>query len=157
MKIISILLIISLLFPHWPLNEDCPDCPECVECIECVEKICEPCEEKECPTCQECEEPCVGTCFSEEETVNLFNNIKELEFDLDKSLKINENFNSQIYMYIQSDSLYNSQIEDYKKQLELKEEMIDLVKPKWHENKYLWFGYGVTLTAGAVILAGQLK
>ena len=48
-------------------------------------------------------------------------------------------------------------IEDYKKKLELKEDMIDLVKPKWYENRYLWFGYGVTLTVGSVMLAGQLK
>ena len=31
------------------------------------------------------QEPCEGTCLSEEETVNLFNNIKELEFEVDKN------------------------------------------------------------------------
>tara|TARA_Y100001937_G_C7113132_1_gene328783 strand:+ start:1342 stop:1722 length:381 start_codon:yes stop_codon:yes gene_type:complete len=103
------------------------------------------------------QEPCDGTCLSIEETQNIANNIKELEFDLNKQLEINENLNSQIYMYIQSDSLYKSQIEDYKKQLEMKEEMIDLVKPKWHENKYLWFFGGVILTSGSVYLAGQIK
>jgi hypothetical protein len=103
------------------------------------------------------QEPCDGTCLSIEETQNITNNIKELEFDLNKQLKINENLNSQIYMYIQSDSLYKSQIEDYKKQLKMKEEMIDLVKPKWHENKYLWFFGGVILTSGSVYLAGQIK
>ena len=103
------------------------------------------------------QEPCEGTCLSEEESINITNNIQELQFNLDKSLKINENLNSQIYMYIQSDSLYQSQIEDYKKQLELKEEMIDLVKPKWYENKWLWFGLGVAFTSGSVTLAGQLK
>ena len=103
------------------------------------------------------QEPCEGTCLSEEETKNLYNNIQELQFDLDKNKEIIENLNSQIYMYIQSDSLYKSQIEDYKKQLEMKEEMIDLVKPKWHENKYLWFFGGVILTSGSVYLAGQIK
>ena len=89
------------------------------------------------------QEPCSGTCLTEEETQNLFNNIKELEFELNKSKEIRENLDSQIYMYIQSDSLYKLQIGDYKKQLELKEEMIKVVKPKWHENKYIWFGYGI--------------
>ena len=75
---------------------------------------------EECPPCEECQEPCLGTCLSEEETKNLFNNIQECEFNLEKCSKANENLNEQIYMYIQSDSLYVSQIEDYKKQLELK-------------------------------------
>ena len=103
------------------------------------------------------QEPCVGTCLSEEETINLFNNIKELEFEVDKNKEIIGNLNSQIYMYIQSDSLYQSQIENYKKQLELKEDMIKVVKPKWHENKYLWFGLGVVFTSGSVYLAGQIN
>jgi hypothetical protein len=47
------------------------------------------------------QEPCEGTCFSEEEVVNITNNIKELEFKLKKGLEIEENLNSQIYMYIQ--------------------------------------------------------
>ena len=102
------------------------------------------------------QEPCDGTCFSEEEVINITNNIKELEFDLQKQLKINENLDSQIYMYIQSDSLYKSQIIDYKKQLEFKEEMIKLVKPKWYDNKYLWFFGGIIMTSGAVYLAGQI-
>ena len=85
------------------------------------------------------QEPCVGTCFSEEEVINITNNIKELEFKLEKTKEIEENLNSQIYMYIQNDSLNVSLINDYKKQLQWKEEMIDLVKPKWYDNKYLWF------------------
>ena len=85
------------------------------------------------------------------------NDLKKLEFDIEKHTKINENLNSQIYMYIQSDSLYKSQIEDYKKQLKLKEDMIDLVKPKWHENKYLWFFGGIIITSGSVYLAGQIN
>ena len=103
------------------------------------------------------QEPCDGTCFSEEEVVNITNNIKELQFDLDNQVKINENLNSQIYMYIQNDSLNLSLINDYKKQLEMSKEMIKLVKPKWHENKYLWFFGGILITSGSVYLAGQIK
>ena len=54
------------------------------------------------------------------------------------------------------EKLNQSLIEDYKKQLELKEDMIDLVKPKWYENKYLWFFGGIIITSGSVFLAGQL-
>ena len=103
------------------------------------------------------QEPCDGTCFSKEEIVNITNNIKELEFKLEKGLEIEENLNSQIYMYIQSDSLYKSQIEDYKTKLQYKDEMIELVKPQWYENKYLWFGIGVIFTASSVHLAGQIN
>ena len=102
------------------------------------------------------QEPCEGTCFSEDEVVNITNNIKELEFKLEKTKEIEENLNSQIYMYIQNDSLNVSLINDYKKQLQWKEEMIDLVKPKWYDNKYLWFFGGMIITSGAVYLAGQI-
>ncbi len=102
------------------------------------------------------QEPCEGTCFSEKEVINITNNIKELEFKLEKTKEIEENLNSQIYMYIQQDSLNQSLIKDYKKQLEFKEEIIDLVKPKWYDNKYLWFFGGIIMTSGAVYLAGQI-
>ncbi len=61
------------------------------------------------------------------------------------------------YIYIQQTEIDSGIIENYKEQIALQEEMIKEVKPKWHENKYLWFGYGVALTAGSVMLAGQLK
>ena len=100
---------------------------------------------------------CEGTCFSEEEVVNITNNIKELQFDLEKSNEINVNLNSQIQTYIEQERLNQLLVEDYKKQLEMKEEMIKLVKPKWHENKYLWFFGGMIITSGSVYLAGQIK
>ena len=48
-------------------------------------------------------------------------------------------------------------INDYKKQLEFKKEIIDLVRPKWYDNKYLWFFGGIIITSGSVYLAGQIK
>ena len=65
--------------------------------------------------------PCEGTCLSEQETKDLFNNIKELQFDVEKYKELN----------LQYDGL----IKDYEKQIKLKEEMIDLVKTKWNDNK----------------------
>ena len=102
------------------------------------------------------QEPCEGTCLSEEETKNLFNNIEECEFNKEKHIKINENLNEQIYMYIQQDSLNLVLLEGYKKQLKLKDEMIKVVKPKWYENRWIWFGLGVLCTAGSVKLAGEI-
>ena len=102
------------------------------------------------------QEPCEGTCLSEEELSGIINDVDSLKFDLNKQLKTNENLNSQIYMYIQNDSLNISLIKDYKNQLQWKEEMIDLVKPKWYDNKYLWFFGGMIITSGAVYLAGQI-
>ena len=103
------------------------------------------------------QESCDGHCLSDDQLNAIMNDVKRLEFDLEKQVKISENLDSQIYMYIQTTENDSLMIEDYKKQLELKEEMIDLVKPKWYENKWLWFGLGVAFTSGSVTLAGQLK
>ena len=103
------------------------------------------------------QELCNGTCFSEQEVVNITNNIKELEFKLEKGLEIEANLNSQIQSYIEQQKLNESLINDYKKQLEFKEEIIDLVRPKWYDNKYLWFFGGIIITSGSVYLAGQIK
>ena len=102
------------------------------------------------------QEPCEGHCLTQGELENIMNDVNKLTFDVEKYKEIEGNLNSQIYMYIQSDSLYKSQIGDYKKQLEFKEEMIDLVKPKWYDNKYLWFFGGMIITSGSVYLAGQI-
>ena len=102
------------------------------------------------------QEPCEGTCLSIEESKDMVNNITELQFDLDKQLKINKNLNEQIYMYIQKDSLNISQIEDYMRLIKLKNEMIKIVKPKWYENKWLWFTIGVLTTAGTLKLASDI-
>jgi hypothetical protein len=103
------------------------------------------------------QELCEGTCFSQEQVVNITNNIKELEFKIQKGLEIEANLNSQIQSYIEQEKLNESLISDYKKQLEFKEEIIDLVKPKWYDNKYLWFFGGMIITSGSVYLAGQIK
>ena len=100
---------------------------------------------------------CEGTCFSEEEVLNITNNIKELQFDVEKYKEIEVNLNSQIQTYIEQERLNQLLVEDYKKQLEMSEEMIKLVKPKWYDNKYLWFFGGMIITSGSVYLAGQIK
>ena len=103
------------------------------------------------------QEPCEGTCFSEEEVLNITNNIKELQFDVEKYKEIEVNLNLQIKDYMKNESLNVSLINDYKNQLQWKEEIIDLVRPKWYDNKYLWFFGGIIITSGSVYLAGQIK
>ena len=87
--------------------------------------------------------PCDGTCLSEEETKNIFNNIQELEFNLEKAKTLNIE--------------YEDLMKDYEVQIKLKDDMIQLVKPKWYDNKYLWFFGGMIITTGSVYLAGQIK
>ena len=87
--------------------------------------------------------PCEGTCLSEEETKNIFNNIQELEFNLEKASTLNLE--------------YESLMKDYETQLKLKDDMIKTIKPKWYENRYLWFFLGIGITVTAVDLAGQLN
>ncbi len=59
-----------------------------------------------------------------------------------------------------SDSLIISnqelQIQLLKDTNNLMEKKVKLVKPRWYENKWLWFGYGLTATATSVWLTGQL-
>tara|TARA_R100001591_G_C4233209_1_gene152461 strand:+ start:242 stop:559 length:318 start_codon:yes stop_codon:yes gene_type:complete len=89
------------------------------------------------------QEVCEGTCLSEEETKNLFNNIQELEFNLEKANTLNLE--------------YESLVKDYETQIQIKNDMIKTIKPKWYENKYIWFGLGVVFTSSSVYLAGQIK
>ena len=131
-KILSILLL-TFIFTQEPiLNEEvgtpCPECP---------------------PVCE-------GTCLSEEETKGLFDNIKELQFDLEKSIEIQENLKFQIEDCDQIIMDYDEGMRLCEKQIKIKEDMIKTIKPKWYENKYLWFFGGVFFTSGTVYLAGQL-
>ena len=82
--------------------------------------------------------------------------MKDLEVKLDFSNKEILLLNSIILDHEKNDSLNVSLINNYKNQLIWKEEMIDLVKPKWYDNKYLWFFGGIIITSGAVYLAGQI-
>ena len=99
---------------------------------------------------------CEGTCFSEEEVINMTNNIKKLQFDLEKSIEIQENLKFQIEDCDQIIMDYDEGMRLCEKQITIKEDMIKTIKPKWYENKYLWFFGGVILTSGAVYLAGQI-
>ena len=49
------------------------------------------------------QEPCDGTCFSEQEIVNITNNIKELEFELEKNKEIEGITSGAVYLAGQID------------------------------------------------------
>lgn len=100
---------------------------------------------------------CNENSLSDEETIQLFNAINELEYKDSLNTQIIYNLELQLVDYTKLYDKSLLQIEDYKKQIELKEQMIDLVKPKWYHNRYLWFFGGVFMTSGAVYLAGQIN
>ena len=101
--------------------------------------------------------PCEGTCFSEEEVQNMFNNIKELQFKRETCESAYTNLESQMKDYDKLTMNYEESVRLCEVQIKIKEDMIKTIKPKWYENKYLWFFGGVIFTSGSVFLAGQIK
>ena len=117
-KLISFLLIFSLLFPQ---------------------------------------EVCEGECYTDEEAQNIELYITELEQKDSNNSKIINNLNEQIQLYIQQTQIDSTIIENYKEQLAIQEDMIKIVKPAWHENKYLWYSMGVLSMIVPIWGIGQLK
>ena len=66
------------------------------------------------------------------------------------------NLESQIKDYDKLTMDYEESVRLCEVQIKIKEDMIKTIKPKWYENKYLWFFGGVFFTSGTVYLAGQL-
>ena len=102
------------------------------------------------------QEVCEGTCFSEEEVINMTNNIKELQFKREVCESAYINLESQIKDYDKLTMNYEESVRLCEVQIKIKEDMIKTIKPKWYENKYLWFFGGVFFTSSTVYLAGQL-
>ena len=100
--------------------------------------------------------PCEGTCFSEEEVQNMFSNIKALEFKREVCESAYANLENQIKDYDKLTMDYEESVRLCERQIKIKDEMIKTIKPKWYENKYLWFFGGVFFTSSTVYLAGQL-
>ena len=117
------------------------------------------------------QEPCEGSCYSEDEVLNIANTIKSNEAVIDSlnqllviDKEINEKLQSSIYMYIEmnkTDSLLMNlkyqQIDVLNERIILYEDRLKVVEPKWYENRYLWFFMGIALTVTAVDLAGQIN
>jgi len=108
------------------------------------------------------EEPKTYT-FTEEEGLGFTKTIKELELkdslnvslvmDLEEQIKLYEENSYIDSMLISNKTTQLNLLKDTNKLLEQK---VKLVQPKWYENKWLYFTYGVLLTATSVRLAGQI-
>jgi hypothetical protein len=101
--------------------------------------------------------------FTEEEVLGFTNTIKELELKDSLNVSLVMDLESQIKLFEETSVIDSMLIENKTTQLnllkdtnKLLEQKVKLVQPKWYENKWLYFTYGVVLTATSVKLAGQI-
>ena len=101
--------------------------------------------------------------FTEEEVLAFTNEIKELQLKDSLNVSLVEDLESQIRLFEETsviDSMLiankTTQINLLKDTNKLLEQKVKLVRPKWYENKWLYFTYGVLGTAISVRLAGQI-
>ena len=101
--------------------------------------------------------------FTEEQVLGFTNAIKELELKDSLNVSLVEDYEAMVKrleataaidsMLIANKTTQLNLLKDTNKLLEQK---VKLVRPKWYENKWLYFTYGVVLTATSVKLAGQI-
>ena len=72
---------------------------------------------------------------------------------LEEQIKLYEENSYIDSMLISNKTTQLNLLKDTNKLLEQK---VKLVQPKWYENKWLYFTFGVALTATSVKLAGQI-
>ena len=101
--------------------------------------------------------------FTEEEVLGFTNTIKELELKDSLNVSLVMDLESQIKLFEETSVIDSMLIANKTTQLnllkdtnKLLEQKVKLVQPKWYENKWLYFTYGVVLTATSVRLAGQI-
>ena len=101
--------------------------------------------------------------FTEEEVLGFTNTIKELELKDSLNVSLVEDLESQLKLFEETSVIDSMLIANKTTQLnllkdtnKLLEQKVKLVRPKWYENKWLYFTYGVVLTATSVKLAGQI-
>ena len=103
------------------------------------------------------QEPCDGECYTDEEAKNIELYITELEQKSSSDSLIINNLNEQLQLYLQQTNIDSTIIENYIEQLKLKEDLIKELKPKWHENKYLWYSMGIVSMIVPIWAVGQIK
>ena len=101
--------------------------------------------------------------FTEEEVLAFTNEIKELQLKDSLNVSLVMDLESQIKLFEETsviDSMLiankTTQINLLKDTNKLLEQKVKLVRPKWYENEWLYFTYGVLGTAISVRLAGQI-
>ena len=87
--------------------------------------------------------------LTEEEAVNISNNIKELQIQVDSLSTIDSLKTVEV-------DLLNQKISLLEEQVKLSEKKTELVKPSWYENKWLYFTYGAGLSFGVTSLVYQI-
>ena len=101
--------------------------------------------------------------FTEEQVLGFTNAIKELELKDSLNVSLVEDYEAMVKRLEATaarDSMLiankTTQIDLLKDTNKLLEQKVKLVRPKWYENKWLYFTYGVLGTAISVRLAGQI-
>ena len=87
--------------------------------------------------------------FTDEEIINLENDFIYLENKVD-SLAYQDSLKTIEI------SLLEEELKLTNEQLTLTEKKVKLVKPSWYENKWLYFGYGATLSYAVFTLIDQI-
>jgi hypothetical protein len=101
--------------------------------------------------------------FTEDQVLGFTNAIKELELKDSLNVSLVSDYEAMVKRLeataaIDSMLIANktTQIDLLKDTNKLLEQKVKLVRPKWYENKWLYFTFGVALTATSVKLAGQI-
>ena len=101
--------------------------------------------------------------FTEEQVLGFTNAIKELELKDSLNVSLVSDYEAMVKRLeataaIDSMLIANktTQIDLLKDTNKLLEQKVKLVQPKWYENKWIYFTFGVALTATSVKLAGQI-
>lgn len=83
--------------------------------------------------------------FTEDEVKSLFSSIKELERQDSLNNLLIINYKQQLDDTEKLNTNNELIIQQLENQLQLKDDLIKVIKPKWYENKYLWFGCGASI------------
>ena len=101
--------------------------------------------------------------FTEDQVLGFTNAIKELELKDSLNVSLVSDYEAMVKR-LESTATIDSmliankttQINLLKDTNKLLEQKVKLVQPKWYENKWIYFTFGVALTATSVKLAGQI-
>ena len=101
--------------------------------------------------------------FSEEEVVNMGNKVKDLQTTVENQTEqlgiygeLIKKFENQTEIDSMLLSFKTQQVNILKDREVLYEKQIKLIKPKWYENKWLYFTFGVIATSTSIKLAGEI-
>ncbi len=102
-------------------------------------------------------EDCDGHCFTDDEVQSFRNDILQLEHSDSTNTKIIFELENQILLLNQKSFNDSLIVEQYVYQLKLKDDLIEEIKPKWYDNKYLWFVGGIMTIYMSSELVNNIK